>query len=110
MSSKQHAVFAWAERKAGFADKLLNPRQSRSLVLSGSVIMLVGSGFVSLANFGYNISVAHLLGPERVQSCGGGGYAAHARLLHQSGVSACLRPNSSRAISRRAGAPPSTGR
>ena len=64
MSSKQHAVFAWAERKAGFADKLLNPRQSRSLVLSGSVIMLVGSGFVSLANFGYNISVAHLLGPS----------------------------------------------
>ncbi len=38
-------------------------RQSRGLVLSGSVIMLVGSGFVSLANFGYNISVAHLLGP-----------------------------------------------
>jgi O-antigen/teichoic acid export membrane protein len=63
MSSKQHAVFEWAERKAGFADRLLDSRQSRGLVLSGSVIMLVGSGFVSLANFGYNISVAHLLGP-----------------------------------------------
>ena len=64
MSSKQHAVFEWAERKAGFADRLLDSRQSRGLVLSGSVIMLVGSGFVSLANFGYNISVAHLLGPS----------------------------------------------
>jgi O-antigen/teichoic acid export membrane protein len=63
MSSKQHAVFEWAERKAGFAERLLDSRQSRGLVLSGSVIMLVGSGFVSLANFGYNISVAHLLGP-----------------------------------------------
>jgi O-antigen/teichoic acid export membrane protein len=64
MSSKQHAVFEWAERKAGFADRLLSSRHSRGLVLSGSVIMLVGSGFVSLANFGYNISVAHLLGPD----------------------------------------------
>ena len=64
MSSKQHAVFEWAERKAGFADRLLHSQQSRGLVLSGSVIMLVGSGFVSLANFGYNIGVAHLLGPS----------------------------------------------
>ena len=63
MSSKQHAVFEWAERKAGFADRLLDSQQSRGLVLSGSVIMLVGSAFVSLANFGYNIGVAHLLGP-----------------------------------------------
>jgi len=37
------------------------PRQ-RTL-WAGSVIMLVGSGFVSLSNFGYNIAVAHLLGP-----------------------------------------------
>ena len=86
MSSKQHAVFEWAERKAGFADRLLDSRQSRGLVLSGSVIMLVGSGFVSLANFGYNISVAS--GTRRLQSRRGGGYAAHARLLHQPGVSA----------------------
>jgi len=32
-------------------------------VLTGSMIMLAGSAFVSVANFGYNIGVAHLLGP-----------------------------------------------
>jgi O-antigen/teichoic acid export membrane protein len=33
-------------------------------VFSGSIIMLFGSGFVSLASFGYNIAVARLLGPS----------------------------------------------
>ncbi|MGC2109120.1 MAG: hypothetical protein WA655_06350 [Candidatus Korobacteraceae bacterium] len=32
-------------------------------ILNGSIILLVGSVFVSLANFGYNIGVARLLGP-----------------------------------------------
>lgn len=32
-------------------------------VFSGSIIMLFGSGFVSLASFGYNIAVARMLGP-----------------------------------------------
>jgi O-antigen/teichoic acid export membrane protein len=32
-------------------------------ILNGSLILLIGSVFVSLANFGYNIGVARLLGP-----------------------------------------------
>ena len=44
------------------------PRLRRSTlahakILSGSLILLIGSVFVSLANFGYNIGVARLLGP-----------------------------------------------
>lgn len=35
-----------------------------SKVLGGSVIMLVGSTFVSLVNFGYNVAVARMLGPS----------------------------------------------
>ncbi len=38
--------------------------RSSSLILSGSVIMLVGSGIVNACNFGYNVAVARLLGPE----------------------------------------------
>src|SRR5258706_9362797 len=34
-----------------------------SRVLGGSIIMLIGSAAVSLVNFGYNISMARLLGP-----------------------------------------------
>jgi len=33
-------------------------------ILNGSLILLIGSLFVSLANFGYNIGVARLLGPS----------------------------------------------
>src|ERR1700742_3661782 len=50
---------SWRERLGRF-------RPSRSVhakILGGSIIMLIGSVFVSLANFGYNIGVARLLGP-----------------------------------------------
>ena len=33
-------------------------------ILTGSIILLIGSIFVSLANFGYNIGVARMLGPS----------------------------------------------
>ena len=33
-------------------------------ILNGSLILLIGSVFVSLANFGYNIGVARMLGPS----------------------------------------------
>jgi O-antigen/teichoic acid export membrane protein len=46
-------VSRWAPRYAHHA-KLLN----------GSIILLIGSVFVSLANFGYNIGVARMLGPS----------------------------------------------
>src|SRR5436190_21824157 len=38
-------------------------RDRGSMVLGGSMIMLFGSGMVSVANFGYNVSMARLLGP-----------------------------------------------
>jgi O-antigen/teichoic acid export membrane protein len=37
---------------------------SKGKVFTGGVVMLAGSVLVSLANFGYNIGIAHLLGPE----------------------------------------------
>ena len=33
-------------------------------IVNGSIVLLIGSVFVSLANFGYNIGVARLLGPS----------------------------------------------
>src|SRR5271166_2878857 len=33
-------------------------------ILSGSIVLLIGSAAVSVANFGYNIGVARLLGPS----------------------------------------------
>src|SRR5271166_3264692 len=33
-------------------------------ILNGSIILLIGSIVVSLANFGYNIGVARMLGPS----------------------------------------------
>jgi len=37
---------------------------SHARILNGSIILLVGSILVSLANFGYNIAVARMLGPS----------------------------------------------
>ena len=37
---------------------------SHAKILNGSIMLLIGSIFVSLANFGYNIGVARLLGPS----------------------------------------------
>lgn len=34
-----------------------------SLLLSGSLVMLLGSGLVSLINFGFNVAMARMLGP-----------------------------------------------
>ncbi len=41
----------------------LRQERSSSRLLSGSLIMLVGSTIVSAVNFGYNVAVARLLGP-----------------------------------------------
>jgi len=41
----------------------LKIEKQHSLILSGSVIMLVGTAIVSAFNFGYNVAVARLLGP-----------------------------------------------
>jgi len=49
----------WRERIA----RLGVSRSVHAKLLGGSLIMLIGSVAVSLANFGYNIGVARLLGP-----------------------------------------------
>src|SRR5512141_3161545 len=41
----------------------LRTEPTHARVLGGSIIMLLGSGLVSVVNFGYNIAVARLLGP-----------------------------------------------
>ena len=42
----------------------LRTNKSHSVILGGSVIMLVGSAVVSAFNFGYNVATARMLGPE----------------------------------------------
>lgn len=60
-----HALAGWPRDSAKNTAVLTAPTvNTEGAVLTGSVIMLAGSAFVSLANFGYNISVAHLLGPS----------------------------------------------
>ena len=63
MSSRGEIVTAPVPQRTlwGSVRSLRASRHSR--VLSGSIIMLVGSAFVSLMNFGYNVAVARLLGP-----------------------------------------------
>jgi len=41
----------------------LRSEPTHARVLGGSIIMLIGSGMVSVVNFGYNVAVARLLGP-----------------------------------------------
>ncbi len=61
----EQALAGWPREQSGEIGVLeRKPEDSSGLVLTGSVIMLAGSAFVSLANFGYNIGVAHLLGPS----------------------------------------------
>jgi O-antigen/teichoic acid export membrane protein len=59
----EQALPGWPRDNVSTASKILTPENTGAAVLTGSVIMLAGSAFVSLANFGYNIGVAHLLGP-----------------------------------------------
>lgn len=48
----------WVRMKAW-----MQPAPERSLVFSGSLIMLLGTGLVSAVNFGYNVAMARMLGP-----------------------------------------------
>src|SRR2546430_7760907 len=49
---------AWRVRCAGWLE-----RRAASRVLSGSIVMLLGSMLVATLNFGFNVSMARLLGP-----------------------------------------------
>ena len=55
----RRSASSWRERLA----HLRLGHSAHAKILGGSLIMLVGSIFVSLANFGYNIGVARMLGP-----------------------------------------------
>src|SRR5690242_5195414 len=46
--------------------KVLNTdfKTAQAKVLSGSVVLLAGSGFVTAINFAYNVAVAQFLGPD----------------------------------------------
>ena len=51
-------------RWSGIVSRWFPQYAHHAKILNGSIILLVGSVFVSLANFGYNIGVARLLGPS----------------------------------------------
>jgi O-antigen/teichoic acid export membrane protein len=54
-----------APPRLGWRDAVatLRSEPTHARVLGGSIIMLVGSGLVSVVNFGYNVAVARMLGP-----------------------------------------------
>jgi O-antigen/teichoic acid export membrane protein len=67
MSTEPQTLVASAPRVSGWREFLARytPEYStHAKILNGSVILLIGSVFVSLANFGYNIGVARMLGPS----------------------------------------------
>ena len=51
-------------RWSGLVSRWLPQYSHHAKILNGSIILLIGSLVVSLANFGYNIGVARLLGPS----------------------------------------------
>src|SRR6266571_5341319 len=51
----------WRGAVANFRFK--NSDSSQSLIFGGSLIMLMGSGMVSIVNFAYNVVMARMLGP-----------------------------------------------
>ena len=63
MSVREQALRPWPQSRMRTAFETLKASGSESRVFTGGVVMLAGSVLVSLANFGYNIGVAHLLGP-----------------------------------------------
>src|SRR5262249_40583199 len=52
-----------ASSRSELVSWLRGGKEHHARILNGSLILLIGSVFVSLANFGYNIGVARLLGP-----------------------------------------------
>jgi len=63
VSVREQALGSWPQSRMRVAFETLKAGGSEGKVFTGSVVMLAGSVLVSLANFGYNIGVAHLLGP-----------------------------------------------
>ena len=66
MTSKPSSVATFPEPRPGWriaVQALGSHSASHSRIISGSLVMLVGYGVVSVVNFGYNVVVARLLGP-----------------------------------------------
>jgi O-antigen/teichoic acid export membrane protein len=65
MSTSKLETIPVLPQRIGWRDAFgqLRAERSHSMILSGSVILLIGSGVVSAFNFGYNVAVARLLGP-----------------------------------------------
>lgn len=63
MNVPEQALSSWEQSRMRIAFGSLMSGSSEGKVFTGGVVMLGGSVLVSLANFGYNIGVAHLLGP-----------------------------------------------
>lgn len=63
MSAREQALGSWPQSRMRTAFETLKTGGTRGRVFTGGVVMLAGSVLVSLANFGYNIGVARLLGP-----------------------------------------------
>ena len=63
---KPVSTVATAPPRLGLRDAVatLRSESTHGRVLGGSIIMLVGSGLVSVVNFGYNVAVARMLGPS----------------------------------------------
>ena len=59
-SGKPARTSAWHE----FLARWMPEYATHARILNGSIILLIGSIIVSLANFGYNIGVARMLGPS----------------------------------------------
>ena len=66
MSATPDTVVASPAQQSSWRERLARCTRDYAghiTILSGSFVLLIGSIFVSLANFGYNIGVARLLGP-----------------------------------------------
>lgn len=63
MSVREQALRQWPQSRVRTAFETLTASGSEGRAFTGGVVMLAGSVLVSVANFGYNIGVAHLLGP-----------------------------------------------
>ena len=66
MSTKPVSTIATVPPRLGWRDAVatLRSEPTHARVLGGSIIMLIGSGLVSVVNFGYNVAVARMLGPS----------------------------------------------
>lgn len=59
IASSPPRLSSWRE----MVSSLCGRNRTQARVLGGSIIMLVGSGIVSILNFAYNVAVARMLGP-----------------------------------------------